>query len=89
MALYGEKLSFKVSLRSDGWVGGRVPDYNATSGPQLTAEADISSVRLVSWGQVWQQKVSIFHSMKSEIKLIIRVRTLLGPGQGSHPLSQC
>ena len=64
MALYGEKLSFKVSLRSDGWtgrrVGGRVADYNATSGPQLTAEADISSVRLVSWGQVWQK--SITHS---------------------------
>ena len=36
MALYGEKLSFKVSLR----VGGRVPNYNATSGPQLTAEAE-------------------------------------------------
>ena len=33
---------------------GRVPDYNATSCPQLTAEADISSVRLVSWGQVWK-----------------------------------
>ena len=32
MALYGEKLSFKVLLRSDGWTGGwvsgRVADYN-------------------------------------------------------------
>ena len=51
MALYGEKLSFKVSLR----VGGRVPNYNATSGPQLTAEAEFESVELVSWGQVWQK----------------------------------
>ena len=50
MALYGEKLSFKVSLR----VGGRVPNYNATSGPLLTAEAEFESVELVSWGQVWQ-----------------------------------
>ena len=53
MALYGEKLSFKVSLR----VGGRVPNYNATSGPQLTAEAEFESVELVSWGQVWQKVV--------------------------------
>ena len=51
MALYGYNLSFKVLLR----VGGRVPDFNATSGPQLTAEADFSSVKLVSWGQVWQK----------------------------------
>ena len=50
-ALNGEKLSFKVSLP----VGGRVPNYNATSGPQLTAEAEFRSVELVSWGQVWQQ----------------------------------
>ena len=62
MALYGYNLSFKVLLRVGGWVvgwvggwvGGRVPDFNATSGPQLTAEADFSSVKLVSWGQVWQ-----------------------------------
>ena len=64
MALYGEKLSFKVSLRVGGWtwvggrmggrVGGRIPNYNATSGPQLTAEAEFKSVELVSWGQVWQ-----------------------------------
>ena len=54
MALYGEKLSFKVSLR----VGGRVPNYNATSGPQLTAEAEFESVELVSWGQVWQKPPS-------------------------------
>ena len=65
MALYGEKLSFKVSLRvggrvggwTGGWVGGRVPNYNATSGPQLTAEAEFESVELVSWGQVWQKVV--------------------------------
>ena len=55
MALYGEKLSFKVSLR----VGGRVPNYNATSGPQLTAEAEFESVELVSWGQVWQYHVTL------------------------------
>ena len=58
MALYGEKLSFKVSLRVGGRVvgrvSGRVPNYNATSGPQLTAEAEFESVELVSWGQVWQ-----------------------------------
>ena len=59
MALYDKKLSLKVLLRSDGWVGGRVPDYNATSGRQLTAEADISSVRLVSWGQVWQYDIEL------------------------------
>ena len=53
MALYGEKLSFKVSLR----VGGQVPNYNATSGPKLTAEAEFESVELVSWGQVWQKVV--------------------------------
>ena len=53
MALYGEKLSFKDSLR----VGGRVPNYNATSGPLLTAEAEFESVELVSWGQVWQKVV--------------------------------
>ena len=57
MALYGEKLSFKVSLRVGGRVGGRVPNYNATSGPQLTAEAEFESVELVSWGQVWQKVV--------------------------------
>ena len=55
MALYGEKLSFKVSLR----VGGLVPNYNATSGPQLTAEAEFESVELVSWGQVWQLPTSL------------------------------
>ena len=48
MAVYGEKLRFEVLLWSGGWV----PDYNATSGPQLTAEADISSVGFVSWSQV-------------------------------------
>ena len=31
-------------------MGGRIPDFNATNGPHLTAEA--SSVKLVSWGQV-------------------------------------
>ena len=56
MALYGEKLSFKVSLRVGGWED-RVPNYNATSGPQLTAEAEFESVELVSWGQVWQKVV--------------------------------
>ena len=59
MALYGEKLSFKVSLRVGGRVGGRVPNYNATSGPQLTAEAEFKSVELVSWGQVWQYDFSM------------------------------
>ena len=59
MALYGYNLSFKVLLR----VGGRVPDFNATSGPQLTAEADFSPVKLVSWGQVWQ-KGSFIHLVK-------------------------
>ena len=28
-------------------MGGRVPNFNATSGPQLTAEAEFSSVKLV------------------------------------------
>ena len=55
MALYGEKLSFKVSLR----VGGRVPNYNVTSGPQLIAEAEFESVELVSWGQVWQYHITL------------------------------
>ena len=32
----------------DGWV----LDYNATSCPQLTAEAEFESVELVSWGQM-------------------------------------
>ena len=56
MALYGYNLSFKVLLR----VGGRVPDFNATSGPQLTAEADFSSVKVVSHGQVWQKFKHLF-----------------------------
>ena len=63
MALYGEKLSFKVSLR----VGGRVPNYNATSGPQLTAEAEFESVELVSWGQVWQ-----YHDIKQENQIMFQ-----------------
>ena len=62
MALYGEKLSFKVSLRVGGrvggWVNGRVVDgypiIMPLSGPQLTAEAEFESVELVSWGQVCQ-----------------------------------
>ena len=64
MALYGEKLSFEVLLQVGGWtwvggrvgdrVGGRIPNYNATSCPQLTAEAELESVELVSCGQVWQ-----------------------------------
>ena len=36
----------------DGRTGERVPDSNATSGPQLTAEAEFSSVKLVSWGWI-------------------------------------
>ena len=36
------------------WMGGRVPGYNAHSGPELTYEADFISVKLVSWGEVWQ-----------------------------------
>ena len=56
MALYGEKLSFKVSLRVGGWED-RVPNYNATSGPQLTAEAEFESDEFISWGQVWQKVV--------------------------------
>ena len=44
-----------------GWMDGRVPDCTATSGPKLTAEAEFSSVKLVSWGQVWQ-KLTIFVS---------------------------
>ena len=52
MALYGYNLSFKVLLR----VGGQVPNFNTTSGPQLTAEADFSSVKLVSWCQVGQKE---------------------------------
>ena len=36
-------------------MGGQMPDYNATGGPQLTAEAEFRSLELVSWGQVWQQ----------------------------------
>ena len=35
-----------------GWPGGPLLDYNASNGPQLTAEADFSSVKLVNWGQV-------------------------------------
>ena len=49
MALYGYNLSFKVLLGSDSWVGVLVPYYNASSGPQLTAEAEFSLVELVSW----------------------------------------
>ena len=61
MALYGEKLSFKVSLRVGGRVGGWLPNYNATSGPQLTAEAEFESVELVSWGQVWQLQTDLHY----------------------------
>ena len=52
MALYGYNFSFKVLLR----VGGRAPNFNAISGPLLTVEADFSSVKLVSWGQVGQKE---------------------------------
>ena len=38
VALYGYALSFKVFPR----MGGQVPDINAISGPQLTAEAQLS-----------------------------------------------
>ena len=73
MALYGEKLSFKVSLR----VGGRVPNYNATSGPQLTAEAEFESVELVSWGQVWQQAGDKLDHTLESIGLIVRLTVKL------------
>ena len=52
MALYGYNLSFKVLLR----VGGQAPNFNAASGPLLTDEADFSSVKLVSSGQLLQKE---------------------------------
>ena len=49
-------MSFKV-LRwlKVWWSDGRVVVYNATCSPNLSAEADLSWAKLVSWGRVWQK----------------------------------
>ena len=58
-------------------MGGRVPNYNATSCSQLTAEAEFESVELVSWGQVWQQAGDkVDHTLES-IGLIVRLTVKL------------
>ena len=33
---------------------GRVSDYNATGGPNSSAEDELRLAELVSWGRVWQ-----------------------------------
>ena len=58
-------------------MGGRVPNYNATSGPQLTAEAEFESVELVSWGQVWQQAGGKLDHTLESIGLIVRLTVKL------------
>ena len=42
--------------RVDGWTDS---DIDATSGPQLTTDVQVDSVKLVRWGQMWQQVRSL------------------------------
>ena len=36
-----------------------VSDLSATNGPNLSVDAELRSVELVSWGQVWQYFIFI------------------------------
>ena len=78
-------LKFK-SLAAYGWVGRLVPDINATSGPQLADEADFSSVKFVSWGQVWKKYMHLTSFFLQQCFLLLSL--LLDDRAGSYPQSK-
>ena len=49
-----------------GWMDEWVHEFNATNGPQLSAEAEFRSVELVSWGQVLQYTLAHLISISDD-----------------------